>query len=213
MFRIKSLTLQNHHVLGNIYLDFQKECDLENLNFTAIIGKNGVGKSHVLKCICEILNNSWLQYTRRKRKGLSYNYILDIEVDGRLISVKKDLYPFGFFELLYGKRLISVSTYITDKFPSVSNEFYKYCGVRNESMPQLTSTRGLIRKTVDWMLDSLEEKVGFTEELKDLLGEMNLEPHLRLEYEIRYRDIFVQPDMTADKLRDIFNNSSFGFRN
>jgi ABC-type cobalamin/Fe3+-siderophores transport system ATPase subunit len=60
MFRLLSLYIQYHHVLGNIKLDFCKNNDEnaypKDVYTTVVIGANGIGKSYLMRAIADIFS-------------------------------------------------------------------------------------------------------------------------------------------------------------
>lgn len=55
MFRLNSLTLLHHPVIGNIHLDFcHNNEETHDVYTSVIIGANGIGKSYLLRAIAEI---------------------------------------------------------------------------------------------------------------------------------------------------------------
>ena len=60
MFRLLSLSILHHHVLGNIGLDFFKNSDENivpnNIYTSVVIGANGIGKSYLMRAIADIFS-------------------------------------------------------------------------------------------------------------------------------------------------------------
>lgn len=57
MFRLLSLTILRHRVLGNIYLTFSQDENQEHypedIYTSVVIGVNGIGKSYLLRAIAD----------------------------------------------------------------------------------------------------------------------------------------------------------------
>ena len=234
LFRLRSLTILEHRILGNIHLDFCKDNGIPQGVYTSvIIGANGIGKSFLLRAIAEIF--SCLENLYQGIEPTTPQYYFDIKYSSHLEEMQfanfRDSYPaensrrlytqFVFKregrevcarDLVLPKRVIASATTITDKFVAKSTEMYRYKGLRNENNPSTTGTRTMVRKTVNGLLDSLNEKYGFRKELVDLLKYLGLQPRLELSYTMRYVDVFVKQDMDGMKLQWIFENQSEFFR-
>ena len=215
MFRLNSLTLKKHKVLKDLTIDFNHEGMVSDQFFLSVImGKNGIGKSQILKAICEIfiylckLNNDSLTASEP-----SFDFLISYEIDGKHIEVSRESVRRG--ERITSEnlptRLIATSTFVMDKYPTQSNLMYRYCGIRNEYNSGSTSTKGLIRKTVQWILKSLSNKIGFVDEIKSLLHELGLREQLTLSYSVRYRDVFLRGNLTTDHLKGIYTHQDVYF--
>ena len=53
----------------------------------------------------------------------------------------------------------------------------------------------------------MEAKEGINTEVKDLLIALGLEPRMEVSYTIRYKDVFLKEDMSAEKLIEIYKIS------
>lgn len=230
-FRLHSLKLMNHPILGNIHLKFCQECYLEQGVYTSvIIGPNGIGKSHLLRILAEIF--CCLESLKKNTETRVPRYQFDI-----IYTSHWKRYEFAYYRgfppesrhinnFLYNregnnvdvnqmelpKRVIASSTTITDKFVARSSDMYRYKGLRNENSPSQTGTRTMVRKTVESLLNSLKEKYGFKVELRNLLESLNLQPKLKLSYNLRYKDVFVNEQMTTAELINIFENQKGLFK-
>ena len=102
---------------------------------------------------------------------------------------------------------------VTDKFTTVNSGHYIYKVIRNENSPGTTGTRTMIRKTVNGLLHSLDVKEGFRQELVELLEHMGLQSRLEVSYMVRYRNVFLNPDMTSERLCYIFDHQDQCFEN
>lgn len=234
LFRLNSLTVLEHSILGDIHLDFcQYDGVPQGVYTSVIIGANGIGKSYLLRTIAEIfccLENLAeekdytvpqyyfkLEYTSHWEKMTFANFremnVVDrgrrrytqfvFERNGELTDADKMVLP---------NRVIVSSTTISDKYVAKSTDMYRYKGLRNENSPSTTGTRTMVRKTVDGLLNSLDIKYGFRQELCDLLQHLGLKPRLELSYSLRYKDVFVKEDMTSMELQHIFEEQEGVFK-
>ena len=232
-FRIKSLTVLHHPVLGNLHLNFcQEEDEYRSLYTSVIIGGNGIGKSYILRAIAEIF--CCLESLYNEKEPDVPQYYFDI-----VYSTYWETMEFANFReynavgrgrrrytqfvykcqgeeafvkrLMLPQRVIASATTISDKYVAKSTEMYRYKGLRNEKSPSSTGTRTMVRKTVEGLLNSLDVKTGFSSQLKDLLSHLGLQPRLELSYSMRYVDVFVKEDMTGEQLQHIFENQEGHF--
>ena len=234
MFRLHSLTLVDHPILGNIQLEFCHQYNLgQDVYTSVVIGANGIGKSYLLRVLAEIfcclealkqkkeitaprcyfkLNYSsyWQSYefanfrvinpvSHGQRRYTNFVFICD----GKETNVHQMLLP---------RKVIASSTTINDKYVAKSTEMYRYKGLRNENSPSSTGTRTMVRKTVDGLLSSLDEKYGFRIELRKLLEDLQLQPRLELSYNLRYKDVFVKEGITSIELISIFEHQEGLFK-
>ena len=225
-FRLCSLRLFDHPILHNISLRFSDEYDTSNgVYTTVIIGENGIGKSCLLASIAEIfcyvekLKRHEAAYDSRPRYffELEYklidqrikiaNFLDDDPSKGRRIFTRcyfyKNDHKVDFDTIELPKRVIASATTIADKFVASSTEMFRYKGLRNENSPSSTGTRTMVRKTVQSLLESLDVKSGFKEELKGLLEDLNFHPKLELSYKLKYSNEFVSEDVDALKIKNL----------
>ena len=183
MFRLHSLTIRNHRILGSIHLTFsQDNGEPQGVYTSVIIGANGIGKSYILRSIAEIFScledlslekapqvpqyNFSITYTVQ-RATMEFTNIRDISLvnnDRRLYTqfiFKRDGIEVDIRNMQLPTKVIASATTITDKFVAKSTEMYRYKGLRNENSPSTTGTRTMVRKTVSGLLDSLDVKYGF----------------------------------------------------
>lgn len=237
-FRIKSITLLRHFVLGNIHLDLWHENDNADSDIysTVIIGVNGIGKSHMLRAIADIF--CYLEQLRENPETLKNPPRFKFKVEYSLFGNLYEFANFGEVETVgrhqevythfYCKkngettvlqdmemppRVLASTMAVNDKFNTVGTVLYRYKGIRNENSPGTTGTRTLIRKTVSSLLHSLDVKEGFREEVKKLLKAMGLEARMEISYTIRYKDVFLKANMSSELLNDIFSNQKKYFDN
>lgn len=238
MFRLLSLTILNHQVLGNIHLDFCQNENRgvypENIYTSVIIGENGIGKSHLMRVIADIFSYLDALMKKEDKRGPDYKFSVkyrigtadyefanfsDIEYVGNRRQTrsnfvyKMDGEPVSVGRMVQPARIIASTMTVTDKFTTVSNGNYIYKGIRNEKSPSTTGTRTMIRKTVSGLLHSLDVKEGFREELIDLLEQMGLEPHVEVGYTLRYKEAFLNEDMSPEMMCHIFDNQREYFPN
>ena len=227
-FRLCSLRLFDHPILHNISLRFCNKYDTSNSVYTTvIIGENGIGKSFLLGSVAEIfcyleklivtsiatppryyfdieykLNNHRIKFT---------NFTGDKPNGVRRIFKQYFLYKDGFEINLDMKalprRVIASATTIADKFVARSTEMFRYKGLRNENSPSTTGTRTMVRKTVLSLLESLDIKSGFRQELRDLLRFLKLGPRLELSYRLKYSNDLIQNNIEALHLKKILEHN------
>ena len=234
MFRLHSLTLVDHPILGNIHLEFCHQYYLEQGVYTSVvIGANGIGKSYLLRVLAEIF--CCLEALKQKKEITAPRYYFKLNYSSYWQSYEfanfRDINPvshgqrhftnFVFVcegketdahQMSLPKRVIASSTTINDKYIAKSTDMYRYKGLRNENSPSSTGTRTMVRKTVDGLLSSLDEKYGFRIELRKLLQDLQLQPRLELSYNLRYKDVFVKEGMTSSELIYIFEHQKGLFK-
>lgn len=232
--RINSITILDHPVLGSIKLELCQEVgEPQGVYTTVIIGANGIGKSRLLGALAEIFCCLESLYEEKEPNALRYYFDVVYTIQGEIIEFanfrdinviergrrlfthfwyKRGNREVGVKEMLLPKKVIASATTIMDKYVAKSTKMYSYKGLRNENSPSTTGTRTMVRKTVDGLLDSLDLKEGFRDELKDLLEHLGLKPRLELAYSMRYVDVFVKPDMNGQELQRIFENQGDVFK-
>lgn len=231
-FLLKRLQLSGHPVLKDIAISFcdgDSLSDSDNIYITGIIGANGTGKSHLLSAIAVVFSEiQKAQYDGKvgERKftftidysycgedyhisnSLKYGYYTLISRDNRDngIHAEKNGDPIDIEEVLLPDRIIASTMTVTDKFLARTDDFYRYRGIRNEKSASTTGTRTIIRKTVDSIMDCMAFKQEFQDELKTLLNNLGLEEHMHIKYAMRYKDLFLQENISANRIRDIFDH-------
>lgn len=231
MFQFRHLYISKHPILGSINIDFSiNETDNEKsgVSTSVIIGKNGIGKSYILRAIIDIfrvaeilketndafnspkidykfnisylLNDSLYEFTNiRPLEIVSFNA-------PKIWSCKINNKEVSLNELQLPYKIIASSMTITDKFPTPSVGRYCYRGVRNERTPSTTGTRTLVRKVVDGIIDSFSKKTTTTDDLCNLLKNLGLKSKIEIRYKIRYKDIFLTGNQSQESLKDIYSN-------
>ena len=234
MFRLHSLSLVGHPILGNIHLDFCRDCYIGQEVYTSVvIGANGIGKSYFLRALAEIFcclealkegkeptvprYYFSLHYTSywKKFEFANFREVNPVGQTQRRYTnfvFKRDGEGVEARELLLPKKVIASTTTLTDKFVAKSTDMYRYKGLRNENSPSTTGTRTMVRKTVESLLNSLDEKYGFRVELRKLLEDLQLQPRLDLAYNLRYKEVFVKEGMTSGELIYIFEHQKGMFK-
>lgn len=229
-FRLRRIQISGHSVLRDLDVTLCDDVDQTNtLYTTGIIGPNGTGKSHLLSAIAMSFSEirkaqNSEKINRRFSFILDYDYLGDTynvsntkRIGGFIVNDWRGLNSGSIFATKNGKdislddivlpdRVIASTMTVTDKFVAKTDPFYRYKGIRNERSASMTGTRTIIRKTVESLMDCMMSKSAFQEELRILLNNLGLEEHLHVSYGMRYKDLFLRPGITADGIRDVFNN-------
>lgn len=229
-FRLIKLELYKHPILKSLSLDFCNDEILKSqdeIYNTVIIGVNGIGKSHILKTIIDIFTFIHsLTSQSVQPDNLPYRFKIQYSIDDDIFTISsmpKGLEPvrnrvrYNIFcdvnekqihpsECKLPNGIIATSMTISDKFRANSDDFYKYNGVRNEKSPSIIGTRTLVRKTVNSIISSISLQNGFRDELKDLLLKLGLQDRLTISYGMRYKEVFLNKDMSPELFCDIFDN-------
>lgn len=233
-FRFNAITIREHPILGNIHIDFCKETyNPQGVYTSVIIGANGIGKSFLLRAIAEILCCLESLYKGKEPNILHYYFDIIYTIGTTKIEFanyrkmdpiergrhrfarfffKRDNIEVNVNNLQLPNKVIASATTIADKYVAKSTKMYRYKGLRNENNPSSTGTRTMVRKTVSGLLDSLDMKVGFKNELKELLKHLGLQPRLELSYNLRYKNVFVKDNMSSYELQRIFENQDVIFQ-
>ena len=243
-FRLISLAIKNHKVLGTSSFvfcnDTAKPGDSQELYTTVIIGRNGIGKSFLLKVIVDILNYIYdINHAESMPRSLGYSFKIEFRCDGhhfvvdnnsqqrvhvnaRLadkIACYRDGINTGLHNCDLPEVVIASAMTVSDKFVIRGEKdrgaMYCYQGIRNEKSPGTTGTRTLVRKTVNGLIKCLKANGDFREEIKLLLKVLKFKQTLKIEYSFRYIDEFVSSAdiMTPDLLRAIFDKKEGHFAN
>lgn len=229
-FRLRRIRISGHPVLKEVDVVL---CDDKNqadtLYTTGIIGPNGTGKSHLMSAIATVFSEirkakDSEKANRRFSFTVNYDYLGDsycvtntkkygdfrvLDLSGERIeylTATKNGVETTLDDVLLPERVIASTMTVTDKFVAKTDSFYRYKGIRNERSASMTGTRTIIRKTVESLMDCMTSKSAFQEELRILLNNLGLEEHLHVSYGMRYKDLFLRPGITADGIRDVFDN-------
>lgn len=232
MFTLRRVHIMGHKILKDLDLSFcnDKTHDYKAIYNSVIIGKNGVGKSNIMRVLIEIFNNlASYKESASVPKRLPYRYVIEYDIDvnhyyvtndekdmhlntyyripAKTISCYRNDMPIRAVQLELPGKVIASTMTITDKFPTTSTNLYKYSGARNERTTS-TSTRAIVRRTAESIMYGLGEKNDFRNELSRLLDNIGLAHSVIITYHIKYKDVFFRQSMTADLLIDIFDNQS-----
>lgn len=226
VFKLLSLELWNHPILGNIYLNFVDDKEKDNGPYTTvIIGQNGTGKSNLLRLIIDIfreienikkevvqqklakcsykiryyLNGSLFEYTNSKRKLL-------VNSDGFESQLLKNGISIESSQLELPNLIIASSVMLNDRFfvpKDYIGNIYEYLGVRRIKTPSIAGTKTFTRRIVELILDNVENE-AFINHVKDVLSLLGYENELKLVFYPRYRDKIFTGKLTTDFLHDFY---------
>lgn len=226
-FRLYSLKLWRHPVLGDLHLDFCHDyTDPLKVYSTIIIGVNGIGKSYLLRSVADIFR--CLEQLHEGNKSIDLDYYFEVKyyLQGRLMEFanfidyqSKDgrggnysTYAFinngqtvSAKEMILPNRVLACSTTINDKFLARSTVLYRYKGVRSEGGSNMGGTGVMVRTAIEGLLNSFDSKTGFLRELRDLLYHLDLQPRIELSFS-RFRIPiykYTSEDMTDESLFNI----------
>ena len=233
MFQLINVTIHKHPILGYANISFcDREVNQDNPNgnlISVIIGKNGIGKSYLLRAIVEIFKTIETITQRdenEKVPELKYRFGVKYYLDGHeyaITDIHSGMTPAGrnvghtfllkvdnkqttWQNIRLPQRIIASSMTIADKFPTPSVGFYYYRGVRSEKTPSTTGTRTIVRKAVDGITDSLAHKHTTREDISHILSELGFQSHLEIRYRFRYKRVFLRPDINPEQMNDIYTN-------
>lgn len=241
MFQLQNLRIYKHPILGYVNLDFTNSEVGQDTNggimSTVIIGRNGIGKSYLLRAIIDIFKTLDSLSNNKDESSLpmlSYRFLVKYHLNGHeyevsnlqgfqsvgsntprlynVMIINRDGNSIKWHDLKLPTSVIASSMTIADKFPTPSTGIYKYRGVRSERTPSTTGTRTIVRKAVEGIMDSLAHKHTTREELAQLLSELGFQAHLEIRYKIHYKNVFLRSDMSPELLRDIYTNWKFYFK-
>lgn len=229
-FRLRKLKMSGHPVLKDVQFAFCDDLDTsDNVYVTGIIGANGTGKSHLMSAIATIFSEVYkakfngnfgsrrftfeIEYylyndhyqISNSHKTVKY-MALEFYDRQNYITVIKNGVSINLTDAFLPDRVIASTMTVSDKFVAKSDEFYKYRGIRNENSVNTTGTRTLIRKAVSSIMDCMASKNAFRNEMRILLDNLGLEQHLHIKYGMRYKNLFLRPNMSIPMFKDIFDN-------
>ena len=228
-FRLRHLQISGHPVLKSMDVTLCDDNSTPPIVYTTgIIGANGTGKSHLMGAIASVFSEiqkaqaSESSGTKRFSFTITYDFlgdeytvsnihkngfgVVDKEWSRRYYFATRNGNSIKLEQVRLPERVIASTMTVTDKFLAKTDSFYRYKGIRNERSASTTGTRTIIRKTVESLMDCMSEKNTFKEELKLLLNNLGLEEHLRVSYGMRYKSLFLKPQMNEGQLRDLFDN-------
>ena len=234
MFQLINITIHKHPIFGYADINFSdrvvKEQAYPSGNLmSVVIGRNGIGKSYLLRAIVEIFRtiDTIIQRDENEKvPELNYRFGVMYYLDGHEYAItdihrgmmpvgrnvghtfllKVDNHQAGWQDIRLPQKLIASSMTIADKFPTPSAGFYNYRGVRSERTPSTTGTRTIVRKAVDGITDSLAHKHTTRADLSHILSELGFQSHLEIKYRFRYKGVFLRRDINPDILKDIYTN-------
>lgn len=233
MFQLINITIHKHPIFGYADLNFSdREVNLAHPSgslISVIIGRNGIGKSYLLRAIVEIFRTVDAIIHRGedvKIPNLDYRFGVKYYLDGHeyaITDIHAGLTPVGrnvghtflfkvdnhnatWQDIRLPQRIIASSMTIADKFPTPSVGIYNYRGVRSERTPSTTGTRTIVRKAVDGIVDSLAHKHTTREDISIILSELGFQSHLEIRYRFRYKGVFLRSDINPELLNDIYTN-------
>lgn len=233
-FRLIALEVGRHPVLGDLTLTFDDDNVLlppNEIYTTVVIGANGIGKTYLLKVIVDIFNYIYeLNHSEQPPRSLGYSFEIRFWFNGQHFNIKNysvegyaprnakavdkmtcivDGRQTGVHNCLLPSVVVASAMTVTDKFPvKPVGEMYHYQGIRNEKSPSTTGTRTLVRKTVEGLVRCLKVKGGYREELALLLDVLGFQHSLKVKYQIKYKDVFLNPNMSPELLCAIFENKN-----
>ncbi|MCH2231661.1 MAG: AAA family ATPase [Crocinitomicaceae bacterium] len=240
-FKLKSLDIKEHPILGNNTFNFIDESDSsKSIYFTVLIGSNGTGKSELFRCLLELFRGVY--QIKDRNFSVQYFFTLEFYNSGYLFKFgnqneinfidlnaknlhskypKPKLYLWNHkkneddvlateeFIKLLPTNIIANSLMLTDKFIAPRNgkekedfPIYKYLGVR--SRPQQASTRGYVRKTVEFIVEQINSDV-FKEGINNLSKFLGYDGSIMVQYKTAYTTKFFKGDLTIDQLDSFFN--------
>lgn len=237
IFRLISLEVERHPVLGSIALTFDNDEYVQSptkIYTTVIIGANGIGKTYLLKVIVDIFNYVHeLNHSDSTPRSLGYSFEIRYWYNDHEFIVKNytsggpvrrnakvadkmvcqiNGNPIGVHECLLPNVIVASAMTVTDKFSVKSvGDMYRYQGIRSENSPSTTGTRTLVRKTVEGLVRCLKVKGGYREELALILDVLGFKHTLKVRYQVKYKDVFLREDLNPELLCDIFDNKDKQF--
>lgn len=200
---------------------------------TVIIGANGIGKSFILSVIAQVFRHiRALQNAAQVHpNSLGFKFAVSYFLNGHIYCVSnlpegwtvqgngsKGAYDYykcsedgiscGIHRCPLPVAILASSSSVSDKFSSTKNNdgYYHYLGIRNESSPNSTGTKTLVRKTVRGIAECLSQKEDFRQDICCLLKALDLEPRLKIEYSMRYKEVFLSSNLSVSYLEDVFDN-------
>lgn len=200
MFQLQNITIQRHPIFGSADINFTNGIDGQmadtGIATSVIIGRNGIGKSYLLRAIADIFRTLDIIINNPEEgqfPELKYHFAVKYFMDGHtyvISDIIKDIQRVrtdnvnAFVFMIDGQKadrhdmqlprtVIASSMTIADKFPTPSSGIYKYRGVRSEKTPSTTGTRTIVRKAVEGIMDSLAHKHTTREEIAAILSEQD----------------------------------------
>lgn len=249
-FKLKSLDLKHHPVLGNNTFNFIDEKDCSDfIYFTVLIGPNGTGKSELFRCLLELFRGIY-QMKDGNNYSAQYFFSLEFYNSGYLfkftnqnennfvhltaknvasrypkpkcylwnstIAVDEILEVNEFLNSL-PSNIVANSLMLTDKFIAPRNgkenedfPIYKYLGVR--STPQQASTRGYVRKTVEFIVEQINSDV-FKDGINKLSKFLGYDGSIMVQYKTAYTTKFFNGKVGVEEIDLFFNEIENQYKN
>lgn len=234
MFKLTKLHIIEHPFLGELTFNFISKGEESNGPYTTVlIGKNGTGKSLILRIIADIfedLKNHFLPITRYRNK-ISYSYDGQLYYDNSFIDfdytsslfersiptdITKRKFEFHFYKdgnpLLQNADLspnrLAVSAYlVSDKFRFASKDkkdFYIYLGLRETA--NSAGTKSYLNRIIPFVIDYIKNKDSL-DSLKASLEFLEFDKDFfEVEYKCRYKYYFFNGNLTDDQFEDLLIN-------
>lgn len=234
MFKLTKLHIIDHPFLGELMFDFvPKGEEKEGPYTTVLIGKNGTGKSLILRNIADIfedLKNYFIPAGKYRNK-ISYAYegqlfhnnsLIDFDykpyASEKVITADtiKRRFEFRFYrnskpsikQTNISPEKIVVSAYlVNDKFRFASRtkrDFYVYLGLRRTA--NSAGTKSYLNRIVPYLIDYIKNQENL-DALKATLEFLEFDQNFfEIEYKCRYKSYFFSGDLTAGEFEDMLTN-------
>lgn len=229
-FKILNLSLRHNEIFGEQHFQFVGKDDVENGPYaTVIIGPNGTGKSYLLRTIINVFRElDYYLKNEKRRQFVNGEYSITYSYNGSvyqfsnwgysdneefLLNLNKKVSLFAkkngehvsISLLAYPKAILANAIMLTDKFPIIKEGFdnYRYLGIRKESTPSTAGTRTHITRTIDCVVESIQND-DFLNNIKHTLNFLELEQSFIIDYTPRYRKIFFNGKLTIELFYSFF---------
>lgn len=148
-FRLEHFKVENKSITIYDTVFFDKEFDNENCGYSMFIGKNGSGKSTMLRALTQVFlivtkNEEGIKFNKEDLDYDSYNLKYSLNNDKFQIKIRRENNKFiiEYFEndkqrnakdIRYPNRMLAISNIVNDRYMFASNERYKYLGSRSSA--------------------------------------------------------------------------------
>lgn len=201
--KIKRINLINDNFFGNMEFKFKNNRIDENIFSTVIIGQNGLGKSHLLSRIVDILND--LNYIKDKSNKIDKNDLREYEIEYSIngsyfnikkgkngnICIKRDDQEIHNKELVLPNKVLACSFMVNDRFTyeDGNNKYYNYLGIKGTATG--VGTKTFIKKIGNNIITASNNE-DFLNNMKKTLNFLNMDEFIILSYEVRkYKKFFL----------------------